>query len=96
MSDTHAADDFTSAANLEWIQSAVDYSRDATIQNAWSEMKADCRQLKAMLADSCEQVEELQKQLAHKRQRISQLIVESDKCTADAVELGLRAFRGEQ
>lgn len=38
--------------NLEWVQSAVDYAHDATIQNAWSEIQAELRQLHSMVEDA--------------------------------------------
>jgi hypothetical protein len=44
--------DWTSPLNIEWIQSAVDYSHDATIQNAWSEMQSDARMRHSQLRDA--------------------------------------------
>jgi len=54
MSDYPHAD-FTLKANLDWVQAAVDFGHDATIQNAWSELKADARMLLNQIRE-CQQL----------------------------------------
>lgn len=56
--------DFTLLANLDWVQSAVDAAHDATIQNAWSELKADARTAYSQCSYAKERIQELESALA--------------------------------
>ena len=81
--------DFTTQANLDWIQSAVDSSGDATIANAWAELKADARSVMAQRDWAKGEMDRLE--YADSQGRIERLVLDVSKrdeqLAAQAVEI---------